>query len=181
MISFTAAEWIYLAALLEVKALVGIPDLFEGQPSREVEVALFRARLALSERGGIDVAPDGRVRVAPWVAELVRLCAGPETTLVLPGGGGARYYHLSAGRAVEQRVDRERGQIDLVELRGGAEPVMEQVAAGLLDGDQPVRFYLPSVPDWLFLMPPGAGEPVLVDLITSVGGLAQRYSYFFQR
>lgn len=180
VISYTAAEWIYLAALLRVPALVGFADPFAGQAAREVEVALFRARLSLSERKVIEVAPDGRVVVAPWAAELVALCTRPEATLAIPGGPRSRYYHLVGSRAVEQTVHRESGQVDLVELPGGAGPVSHQVAAGLLDGDSPVEEEHPTAPGSIILRPAGGPVP-RVELMENVGRLVEQYPYFFKR
>jgi hypothetical protein len=180
VVTFTVAEWIYLAALTGADALVGTPDPFAGQPAREVEVLLFRARLGLAVRGVIDVAPDGAVQVAEWARELTGLCAAPEATLVLPGGSRSRYVHLAADRAVEQTTHREAGQIDFVELPGGTEPVMQQVAAGLLDAQAPAKMRHPAAPGVLLLLPPHGGEPVQLDVVGAIGRLAERYPFFFK-
>jgi hypothetical protein len=102
----TPAELAFLAGLLGLPALVGIPDPFWGRLAREIEQALAEARHSLVDRNIILVNKDETLTVAPDVAGLVRACGRPERTYFVteatPGAGPAsRVVHLHALGLVE--------------------------------------------------------------------------------
>ena len=98
----TGAQLAYLAALLRADLLIGLPDPFRGLLADEIAAALGQARAELTARGWLTPLPDGTLRIDDAVADAVRVCGAPRSSLrVRDQSGGLSYIHLSEQMAVE--------------------------------------------------------------------------------
>ncbi|HEY3367378.1 MAG TPA: hypothetical protein VGK74_20160 [Symbiobacteriaceae bacterium] len=106
VISFSAAEAAYLAALLGAETLVGFPDPFYGWLAEDIRTALLETRAGLAGRGLVTLGPEGSTAIDPAVAPLIRACGFADASFVLtrtdPAGTTAvRYYHVAPELTVE--------------------------------------------------------------------------------
>jgi hypothetical protein len=136
----THVELAFLAGLLGVPALIGIPDPFWGRLAHEIEESLEQARGSLVDRNIIHVNHEGVLSVDEAVAALVRACGAPERTYILTAGMPdqepvVHFFHLTS-RGLAELTPAE-GTAGLALLPDSAALFDRAVALGRIGGQAP--------------------------------------------
>jgi len=108
------AEVTYLAALLDIDSLIGVPDPFVGWLADEVRAAMERAQADLAARGIICLDPDGTIGVDADTAALIRACGHARRSFMLTlvpaaGRSAVHCFHAADDAAVHLETDAARG------------------------------------------------------------------------
>lgn len=109
LVELDAAEFTFLAALMQADTVLGLADPFGGLLGQEIEQLWAQAQQTLLEKNYIALDSEQRVVMDTTVAALVSVCCYPAVTFALSfepvqGDPLLSYFHLYKDLVVEQFV-----------------------------------------------------------------------------
>lgn len=119
-VTCSAAELGFMASLLGVPSLIGVPDPFSGLLAEQVNEAWVSVRQALASRGLLHIS-GGMTAVDDSVAALLVTCGAPDASLIVTWSASgkqpiARVYHLTAALSVEVVAHPDPTTCELIPL-----------------------------------------------------------------
>ena len=129
-ITLSPRELLFIAALLDAREFMGVPDAFFGMEESEMQQEMMALQSSLEERGYAEMDFDGSFTLSEDVMGIVDICANCDTFIVVDKNKSKQeplreLYYAKAGRLVKLSEGSDGNALTFV---AGMDELLEHIS-----------------------------------------------------